>query len=141
MDYYALADDKIAAELGLRLKRLRERRGYSKLTLGEAIGQPAKIITALEKGRGTMATFVAVLRQLRAFEQFDRFLMETKVKALELADPHMPTEGTVMHRRRKTDFNPRVESGTGPNKSRDKANPEPDMGDGVLIHNLDRARR
>lgn len=129
MDYYALADEKIAVELGLRLKRLRERRGYSKQALAEAIGQPAKIITALEKGRGTLAIFIAVLRQLRAFDQLDRFLMETRVKALELSDPRLPSEGTVMYRRRKTDFSTRSDAETTPEKARRKTDVAP--GDGL----------
>jgi transcriptional regulator with XRE-family HTH domain len=136
MDYYALADEKIATELGLRLKRLRERRGYSKQALAEAIGQPAKIITALEKGRGTMAIFIAVLRQLRAFDQFDRFLMETRVKALELADPRLPSEGTVMYRRRKADFSPRVEADAGMDQARRKSDSKAGTG-ARAIHRLE----
>ncbi len=104
MDYYALTDDNIAADLGLRLQRLRERRGYSRQMLAAAIGQPAKVITALEKGKGTLAQLIAVLRQLGAFDQLDRFMVETRIKALELRDPRLPTEGTVMFRRRHSDF-------------------------------------
>jgi transcriptional regulator with XRE-family HTH domain len=104
MDYYTFSDASIAAELGQRLKRLRQRRDYTRKELADAIGEPVKVITALEKGKGTLAVFIAVLRELHAFDQFDRFLMETRVRALELSDPRQPTVGTVMFRRRKTDF-------------------------------------
>ena len=51
-----------------------------------------------------MYLFVAVLRELRAFGQLERFLKEAQVRALELNDTEFPLEGTVMYRRRKADF-------------------------------------
>lgn len=104
MDYYSISDEKIAAELGDRVHRLRQRRGYSGKDLAEAIGVDPSAITLLEKGKCDLALFVAVLRELRAFGQLERFLKETRIRALELNDPTFPTEGTVMYRRRKTDF-------------------------------------
>jgi hypothetical protein len=99
MDYYALTDDKITAELGLRLQRLRERRGYSKGMLAAAIGEPARVITSLEEGHGTLTCLVSVLRYLGGFDQLDYFMVEPGFKALELTDPRAPTAGTVMSRR------------------------------------------
>jgi transcriptional regulator with XRE-family HTH domain len=99
MDYYALIDDDIANELGNRLRLLRERRGYSKQILADAVGQPASVITALEKGRGSLALLIAALRQLGALDQLERFLLESPLRALELKDTRMPTAGTVMSRR------------------------------------------
>jgi transcriptional regulator with XRE-family HTH domain len=104
MDYYSITDEKIAAELGQRICRLRQRRGYSEEDLAEAIGVDPVAITLLEKGKCDLYLFVAVLRELRAFGQLERFLKETRVRALELNDPTFPTEGTVMYRRRKADF-------------------------------------
>jgi transcriptional regulator with XRE-family HTH domain len=99
MDYYALIDDDIANELGNRLRLLRERRGYSKQILADAVGQPASVITALEKGRGSLALLIAALRQLGALDQVERFLVESPLRALELRDPRIPSDDTVMYRR------------------------------------------
>ena len=99
MDYYALIDDEIANELGTRLRLLRERRGYSKQILADAVGQPASVITALEKGRGSLALLIAALRQLGALDQLERFLIEAPRVALELRDTRIPTDGTVRARR------------------------------------------
>ncbi len=99
MDYYAYSDDDIAAELGHRLRLLRERRGYSKQILADAVGQPPAVITALEKGRGSLALLIAALRQLGGLDQLERFLVESPLRALELKDPRLPTGGTVMSRR------------------------------------------
>lgn len=99
MHYYALIDDDIANELGNRLRLLRERRGYSKLLLAGALGQPPTVVTALEKGRGSVALLIAALRHLGALDQLEHFLVESPVRALELRDPRVPTDGTVMFRR------------------------------------------
>jgi transcriptional regulator with XRE-family HTH domain len=104
MDFYSLSDAKIAAELGQRIWRLRQRRGYSKESLALAVGVDATAIALLEKGKCDLFLFVAVLRELRAFGQLERFLKESRVKALELTDPELPSEGTVMYRRRRADF-------------------------------------
>jgi transcriptional regulator with XRE-family HTH domain len=96
MDYHT--DEQLAADLGQRVQRLRERRGYSKQRLADAIGQPARVITTLEEGRGSLYLLVAVLRQLGGLDQLERFLAEPRVP-LELNDPRQPSEGTVMSRR------------------------------------------
>jgi transcriptional regulator with XRE-family HTH domain len=100
VEYYALSDEDITAELGRRLQRLRERRGYSKQMLADATGYSTKVLTHLEdEGEGSLIALVAVLRYLGAFDQIEHFLVETGVRPLELSDPRMPTEGTVMSRR------------------------------------------
>lgn len=99
MEYYALSDDDITSELGRRLQRLRQRRGYSKQLLADATGYSAKVLTQLEEGNGNLATLVAVLRYLGAFDQLDQFLIESQVRALELRDPRQPSDGTVIARR------------------------------------------
>ncbi len=104
MDYYSLPDEKIAAELGHRINRLRQRRGYSSESLAEAIGIEPEAVALMEKGKCDLSMFIAVLRELRAFGQLERFLKETRVRALELSDTEAPSEGTVMFRRRKSDF-------------------------------------
>jgi transcriptional regulator with XRE-family HTH domain len=104
MDYYSLSNEKIAAELGQRVSRLRQRRGYSRESLAEAISVDPIAVTLLEKGKCDLHLFIAVLRELRAFGQLERFLKEARVNALELNDSEMPSEGTVMYRRRKADF-------------------------------------
>lgn len=100
MEYYALSDEDITSELGRRVQRLRQRRGYSKQLLADATGYSAKTLTQLEEGNGNLATLVAVLRYLGAFDQLEQFLIETQVRALELRDPREPSDGTVIARRR-----------------------------------------
>jgi transcriptional regulator with XRE-family HTH domain len=104
MDYYALSDENIAAELGHRISRLRQRRGYSSESLAEAIGIEPEAIALLEKGKCDLTTLVAVMRELRAFGQLERFLKETRIRALELSNTEFPSAGTVLYRRRKADF-------------------------------------
>ncbi|MES2625720.1 MAG: hypothetical protein V4628_10605 [Pseudomonadota bacterium] len=104
MDYYSLSDEKIAAELGQRICRLRQRRGYSRESLAHAINVAPEAIVLLEKGKCDLFLFVNVLRELRAFGQLERFLKESRVRALELNDSESPSEGTVMYRRRRADF-------------------------------------
>ena len=104
MDYYSLTDEKIAAELGRRIYRLRQRRGYSSESLADAIGVDPVAIELLEKGKCDLYLFIAVLRELRAFGQLEKFLKEARVRALELNDGEFSADGTVMYRRRKADF-------------------------------------
>ena len=99
MEYYALSDEDITGELGRRVQRLRQRRGYSKQMLADATGYSARTITLLEDGDASLAVLVAVLRYLGAFDQIEHFLVEPSAKPLELKDPRIPTEGTVMSRR------------------------------------------
>jgi DNA-binding XRE family transcriptional regulator len=99
VEYYALSDEDITSELGRRLQRLRQRRGYSKQMLADATGYSAKVITQLEDGDGSLAALVAVLRYLGAFDQIAHFLIEAPVNALEMRDARLPTAGTVMSRR------------------------------------------
>lgn len=106
MNYYAVSDEKIAAELGQRFRHLRQRRGYSKQELADAMDWQLDTITALEKGNGDLMQFIALLRKLGAFHQLDRFLTDARVRSLEMNDPRVPTQGTVMYRRRKHDFKP-----------------------------------
>ena len=107
MDYYSISDEKIAAELGQRVSRLRQRRGYSRESLAEAINVDPAAIALLEKGRCDLYLLISVMRELRAFSQLERFLKETRVRALELNDLEFSTtEGTVTYRRRKADFKP-----------------------------------
>jgi putative transcriptional regulator len=99
VEYYALSDEDITSELGRRVQRLRQRRGYSKQMLADATGQSAKVLTQLEDGDGSLEVLVAVLRYLGAFDQIEHFLVEAPVKPHELNDPRRPTAGTVMSRR------------------------------------------
>ena len=99
MEYYALSDEDITSELGRRVQRLRQRRGYSKQMLADATGYSCKVISMLEDGNSSLAVLIAVLRYLGAFDQIEHFLVEPPTKPLELRDPRVPTDGTVIARR------------------------------------------
>ena len=77
MDFYTVPDKAIAAELGLRLKSLRLRQNTTQQQLADAVAVSVNSIKALEVGRGKLATFIAVLRELNSLDSLNDFLPET----------------------------------------------------------------
>lgn len=84
MDFYALSDKAIEAELGQRIKTLRLQRDITQQQLAEATTLSLNTIKALEAGRGKLATLIAVLRELEALEQLDNFIPEPTISPLQL---------------------------------------------------------
>lgn len=85
MDFYAMTDNGIKAEIGGRIKSLRLRKNLTQQQLSEATALSLNSIKSLESGKGKMHTLIAVLRELGAFETLDNFIPETLVSPLELA--------------------------------------------------------
>lgn len=85
MNYYALSDSAIEAEIGARLRALRLRRNITQQALADAAGLSVTAIKGIESGRGRLATLIAVLRELSALEQLEHFIPEITVSPLQLA--------------------------------------------------------
>lgn len=85
MDFYSMADKGIEAELGNRLKALRLRKNITQQQLAEATTLSLNAIKALEKGRGKLATLIAVLRELGTLQELDNFIPAPTVSPLQLA--------------------------------------------------------
>ena len=85
MDFYAIPDSSIEAELGKRIKALRLRRNITQQMLADATALSLNTIKALEAGRGKLASLIPVLRELRALEHLDSFIPAPTVSPIQLA--------------------------------------------------------
>lgn len=84
MNYKAMTNAGIAAELGERIERLRLERNITQLALAEEIGITAKSYRQLVAGGGKIENMVAALRALNCLEQLDNFLPTSPPSPLEL---------------------------------------------------------
>ena len=85
MAFYGLTDEAIATEIGRRLKTLRLNKNYSQEEMIEKTGLSIKAIRNAEKGKSTLATYIAVLRALNALDALENFIPETRISPLQLA--------------------------------------------------------
>ncbi len=85
MDFYTLADRRIAEELGKRLKALRLKKNTTQKELAAATTLSINAIKSLESGRCKLSTLIAVLRELSALDHLDNFLPETSISPIQLA--------------------------------------------------------
>lgn len=85
MDFYAMTDKGIAAEIGSRIKSLRLRKNLTQQQLSEATALSLNSIKSLELGKGKIYTLIAVLRELGALDALNMFIPESLVSPLQLA--------------------------------------------------------
>jgi transcriptional regulator with XRE-family HTH domain len=85
MDFYAMTDKMIGAEIGVRLKALRLRRNRTQQHVADAVAVSLNVIKALESGKGKISSLIAVLRELEALEDLDQFIPAPEVSPLQLA--------------------------------------------------------
>jgi putative transcriptional regulator len=85
MNFYSLTDQEILSELGSRVRGIRLRKNLTQQETAAATLLSLNTIKALEVGKGKLATFVAVLRELGALDQLDSLLPESTVRPLEAA--------------------------------------------------------
>lgn len=85
MDFYAMTDKGITAEIGSRIKSLRLRKNLTQQQLSKATALSLNSIKFLESGKAKIHTLIAVLRELGALEALDNFIPETLVSPLQLA--------------------------------------------------------
>jgi transcriptional regulator with XRE-family HTH domain len=85
MDYYSLTDSAIEKEIGARLRALRLRRNITQQALADAAGLSVTAVKGIESGGGRLSTLVAVLRELSALDQIEKFIPEVTISPLQLA--------------------------------------------------------
>ena len=85
MDFYAMADKGITAEIGRRIKSLRLRKNLTQQQLSKATALSLNSIKSLESGKGKIDTLIAVLRELGALDALFNFIPENQVSPLQLA--------------------------------------------------------
>lgn len=85
MDYFAMTDKGIAAEIGNRIKSLRLRKNLTQQELSDAAALSLNSIKALESGKCKLQSLIAVLRELEALDALDSFIPEVLVSPLQLA--------------------------------------------------------
>ena len=84
MDFYALSDKGIEAELGSRIKALRLRKNVTQQALAEATSLSLNTIKSLEAGRGKLSTVIAVMREMGVLEQLDNFIPAPAISPMQL---------------------------------------------------------
>jgi len=85
MNYYALSDKAIDAELGSRFKALRLRRNITQSELAASTVLSLNSIKSLELGRGKLSTIIAVLRELGELDQLENLIPKMMISPLQLA--------------------------------------------------------
>ncbi len=85
MDFYAMTDQAIAAELGQRLRSLRLRRNVTQQQLAAATALSLNVIKSLEAGRGKLSTLIAVLRELGTLQELDNCIPPPTISPRQLA--------------------------------------------------------
>ncbi len=93
-DYYTASDEHILKELGDRVRVLRIRKNITQEHLAERTLLAIGTIKALEAGKARLATLVAVLRELGALEQLDRFIPAITISPLKMAETSASTHNT-----------------------------------------------
>jgi transcriptional regulator with XRE-family HTH domain len=83
MNYQAMSNIAIAAELGHRLEQLRLVQNMTQQALAAEIGITAKSYRQLVTGGGKLENMVAALRALNALEHLDNFLPAMPPSPLE----------------------------------------------------------
>jgi putative transcriptional regulator len=85
MEFYAMTDKAICAEIGARIKALRLRRNLTQQQLAEAAAVSLNVVKALEAGKGKLSSLVAVLRELEALDGLEQFIPEPEISPIQLA--------------------------------------------------------
>jgi transcriptional regulator with XRE-family HTH domain len=88
MNTSSLSDQRIAEELGNRLKALRLRKNITQKELAEATALSLNVIKSLESGRGKLTSLIGVLRELGTLDQLDNFIPEPSISPMQLAKLH-----------------------------------------------------
>ena len=74
MNNYSMSDLAICEQLGERIKTRRLEQNRNQQDVAQAAGLSRSAYQQMEKGRGTLLNFIAVLRVLNALDQLDNFL-------------------------------------------------------------------
>ncbi|MCE5261979.1 MAG: helix-turn-helix domain-containing protein [Deltaproteobacteria bacterium] len=86
MNFDAMSDKAILAELGERLSRRRLNRNMTQEELAVASGVARRLVQRLEGGRGcSLENLMRILRALGMLGQLDAFLPEAAISPLQMA--------------------------------------------------------
>ncbi len=86
MNFSAMTDPAILAELGRRLRRLRLNRDVTQIDLAARAGVSRSVVQSIERGDdATLGSLLRVLRALGALDQLDAFLPDPGISPLQLA--------------------------------------------------------
>lgn len=83
MNFYAMTNTAVAAELGNRLEALRLEQNMTQQALAAEIGITAKSYRQLVAGGGKLENMIAALRALNALEHLNNFLPAMPPSPLE----------------------------------------------------------
>jgi len=83
MNFSALSDKAISAELGRRLEQLRLEQNITQQALAEEIGITPKSYRQLIAGGGKLENFIAALRALNALHYVENLIPETPYSPIE----------------------------------------------------------
>ena len=92
-DYYIASDSTILKELGERLRKLRLRKNITQEALAESTLLAVGTIKSLEAGKGKLSTLVAVLRELGALDQLDKFIPPVTISPIKMAEASIKLAG------------------------------------------------
>lgn len=83
--WYALTEQQIIKELGIRLKSIRLNLNMSQKEVGEMIGKGPDEISKIENGKAiTMVSFLRVLRALNKLENLDKAIEAPTISPLQM---------------------------------------------------------
>ncbi|MCL2596868.1 MAG: helix-turn-helix domain-containing protein [Paludibacter sp.] len=86
---YPMSDKAILSQLGVQLKQMRLNRNITQLQMSKMAGLSRSVISTMENsGRGTMISFVQILRALQKLEMLNLFSTEMLVSPIEIAKLH-----------------------------------------------------
>jgi transcriptional regulator with XRE-family HTH domain len=85
-DWYSMSDSAIIRELGTFIKETRLKKNYTQGDLAEKAGVHRVTLSEFEHGlRGSLTTFIQLLRALDELDPLDSFLISTEISPLEMA--------------------------------------------------------
>lgn len=85
-DWYSMSDSAIIRELGAFIKENRLKKNYTQSDLAEKAGVHRVTISEFEQGlRGSLTTFIQLLRALDELNTLDPYILSTDISPLEMA--------------------------------------------------------
>jgi len=104
MNFHAMTDGAIEAELGSRLAAQRLRKNITQEDIALALGVSRTTYNQLEKGKGKLSTLIAAMRYLNCLDELNNFLPATQfspLAALKLSKRSGRLAGKVIDRRQR----------------------------------------
>jgi putative transcriptional regulator len=85
-DWYSMSDSAIIRELGSFIKESRLKKNYTQSNLAEKAGLHRVTLSEFEQGlRGSLTTFLQLLRALEELNTLDSYILSTDISPLEMA--------------------------------------------------------